>query len=270
MVAPRGRVGTRIRGRTGRGRALGGRGGGPAGQPRCPETTSAGGLQAHRVEGAPGLITSADPDRCLARTLLMLAPEQCNCLTTFTSWTWICRSVSPSIVSPTRQIIEAKLGPVLEDEDAIFRVAMSAHELLGTRRSTPPTGKRAWSFGDPARRGRHRPRRRDQQLDPASTSASWALLRRDERRQGRDGALLLPDAAERQGGALSAWAWPGSGPRGRWTSRSTSSASVSKSWRQASSPLGPADGPATNRPGDLARTPIRIGASEFQSNGVDV
>ena len=40
-------------------------------------------------------------------------------------------TVSPSMVSPTRRIIEAKLGPVLEDdEDAIFRVAMTAHELL--------------------------------------------------------------------------------------------------------------------------------------------
>jgi len=33
------------------------------------------------------------------------------------------------MVSPTRRIIEAKLGPVLDDEDAIFRVAMTAHEL---------------------------------------------------------------------------------------------------------------------------------------------
>lgn len=39
-------------------------------------------------------------------------------------------SVSPAMVSPTRRIIEAKLGPVLQDEDAIFRVAMTAHELL--------------------------------------------------------------------------------------------------------------------------------------------
>ena len=39
-------------------------------------------------------------------------------------------TVSPSMVSPTRRIIEAKLGPVLDDEDAIFRVAMTAHELL--------------------------------------------------------------------------------------------------------------------------------------------
>jgi two-component sensor histidine kinase len=39
-------------------------------------------------------------------------------------------TVSPAMVSPTRRIIEAKLGPVLEDEDAIFRVAMTAHELL--------------------------------------------------------------------------------------------------------------------------------------------
>jgi two-component sensor histidine kinase len=39
-------------------------------------------------------------------------------------------TVSPAMVSPTRRIIEAKLGPVLDDEDAIFRVAMTAHELL--------------------------------------------------------------------------------------------------------------------------------------------
>src|SRR6476661_4226468 len=34
-------------------------------------------------------------------------------------------TVSPSMVSPTRRIIEAKLGPVLEDEDAIFRVVVT-------------------------------------------------------------------------------------------------------------------------------------------------
>ena len=39
-------------------------------------------------------------------------------------------TVSPAMVSPTGRILEAKLGPVLEDEDAIFRVAMTAHELL--------------------------------------------------------------------------------------------------------------------------------------------
>jgi hypothetical protein len=39
-------------------------------------------------------------------------------------------TVTPGVVSPTRRIIEAKLGPVLDDEDAIFRVAMTAHELL--------------------------------------------------------------------------------------------------------------------------------------------
>jgi two-component sensor histidine kinase len=39
-------------------------------------------------------------------------------------------TVSPAMVSPTRRILEAKLGPVLDDEDAIFRVAMTAHELL--------------------------------------------------------------------------------------------------------------------------------------------
>ena len=39
-------------------------------------------------------------------------------------------TVSPGIVSPTRRIIEAKLGPVLEDEDAIVRVAV-------TNNSTP-------------------------------------------------------------------------------------------------------------------------------------
>lgn len=39
-------------------------------------------------------------------------------------------TVTPAMVSPTRRIIETKLGPILQDEDAIFRVAMTAHELL--------------------------------------------------------------------------------------------------------------------------------------------
>ena len=50
-------------------------------------------------------------------------------------------TVSPSMVSPTRRIIEAKLGPVLEDEDAIFRVAMTAHELLENAAKYASDGK---------------------------------------------------------------------------------------------------------------------------------
>src|ERR1044071_297625 len=50
-------------------------------------------------------------------------------------------AVSPSMVSPTRRIIEAKLGPVLEDEDAIFRVAMTAHELLENAAKYASDGK---------------------------------------------------------------------------------------------------------------------------------
>jgi hypothetical protein len=50
-------------------------------------------------------------------------------------------TVSPSMVSPTRRIIEAKLGPVLDDEDAIFRVAMTAHELLENAAKYASDGK---------------------------------------------------------------------------------------------------------------------------------
>src|ERR1044072_3444070 len=50
-------------------------------------------------------------------------------------------TVNPSMVSPTRRIIEAKLGPVLEDEDAIFRVAMTAHELLENAAKYASDGK---------------------------------------------------------------------------------------------------------------------------------
>jgi hypothetical protein len=50
-------------------------------------------------------------------------------------------SVSPNMVSPTRRIIEAKLGPVLDDEDAIFRVAMTAHELLENAAKYASDGK---------------------------------------------------------------------------------------------------------------------------------
>ena len=44
------------------------------------------------------------------------------------------------MVSPTRRIIEAKLGPALDDEDAIFRVAMTAHELLENAAKYAPAG----------------------------------------------------------------------------------------------------------------------------------
>lgn len=50
-------------------------------------------------------------------------------------------SVSPAMVSPTRRILEAKLGPVLDDEDAIFRVAMTAHELLENAAKYASDGK---------------------------------------------------------------------------------------------------------------------------------
>ena len=50
-------------------------------------------------------------------------------------------SVSPNMVSPTRRIIEAKLGPALDDEDAIFRVAMTAHELLENAAKYTSDGK---------------------------------------------------------------------------------------------------------------------------------
>jgi hypothetical protein len=50
-------------------------------------------------------------------------------------------SVTPAMVSPTRRIIEAKLGPVLDDEDAIFRVAMTAHELLENAAKYSSDGK---------------------------------------------------------------------------------------------------------------------------------
>src|SRR5262245_24752924 len=50
-------------------------------------------------------------------------------------------TVSPSMVSPTRRIIEAKIGPVLDDEDAIFRVAMTAHELLENAAKYASDGK---------------------------------------------------------------------------------------------------------------------------------
>src|SRR4249920_907478 len=50
-------------------------------------------------------------------------------------------TVSPSMVSPTRRIIEAKLGPVLDDEDAVFRVAMTAHELLENAAKYASDGK---------------------------------------------------------------------------------------------------------------------------------
>jgi len=45
------------------------------------------------------------------------------------------------MVSPPRRIIEAKLGPALDDEDAIFRVAMTAHELLENAAKYASDGK---------------------------------------------------------------------------------------------------------------------------------
>jgi two-component sensor histidine kinase len=39
-------------------------------------------------------------------------------------------SVTPEVVSPTRRLLEIKLATALDDDDAIYRVAMTAHELL--------------------------------------------------------------------------------------------------------------------------------------------
>jgi hypothetical protein len=39
-------------------------------------------------------------------------------------------SVTPAMVSPTRLLLESQLAGALSDDDAIFRVAMTAHELL--------------------------------------------------------------------------------------------------------------------------------------------
>jgi two-component sensor histidine kinase len=39
-------------------------------------------------------------------------------------------SLTPANVSPTRRLLESKLAGVLDDDDAVFRVAMTAHELL--------------------------------------------------------------------------------------------------------------------------------------------
>jgi hypothetical protein len=50
-------------------------------------------------------------------------------------------TVSPAIVSPTRRLVEAKLAPALEDEDAVFRVAMTAHELLENAAKYASDGK---------------------------------------------------------------------------------------------------------------------------------
>jgi hypothetical protein len=50
-------------------------------------------------------------------------------------------NVSPAIVSPTRRLIEAKLAPALDDEDAVFRVAMTAHELLENAAKYASDGK---------------------------------------------------------------------------------------------------------------------------------
>lgn len=50
-------------------------------------------------------------------------------------------TVSPAIVSPTRRLVEAKLAPALDDEDAVFRVAMTAHELLENAAKYASDGK---------------------------------------------------------------------------------------------------------------------------------
>ena len=84
-------------------------------------------------------------------------------------------TVSPSMVSPTRRIIEAKLGPVLEDEDAIFRVAMTAHELLENAAKYASDGKARLELSrDAARRGRRSCASSSPTTRRRSTSLSWA------------------------------------------------------------------------------------------------
>jgi hypothetical protein len=39
-------------------------------------------------------------------------------------------AVTPAMVSPTRQLLEDRLADAFSDGDAVFRVAMTAHELL--------------------------------------------------------------------------------------------------------------------------------------------
>lgn len=50
-------------------------------------------------------------------------------------------TITPAIVSPTRRLVESKLGPVLGDDDAVFRVAMAAHELLENAAKYAKDGK---------------------------------------------------------------------------------------------------------------------------------
>ncbi len=50
-------------------------------------------------------------------------------------------TISPAIVSPTRRLLETKLAPVLDDDDAVFRVAMAAHELLENAAKYASDGK---------------------------------------------------------------------------------------------------------------------------------
>ena len=92
-------------------------------------------------------------------------------------------TVSPAMVSPTRRILEAKLAPVLEDEDAIFRVAMTAHELLENAAKYASDGKARLEV-------RVTPRGEDAIVRVVVTNNSTRehidelgdLLRRDERR----------------------------------------------------------------------------------------
>ncbi len=50
-------------------------------------------------------------------------------------------TISPAIVSPTRRLLESKLTPALDDDDAVFRVAMAAHELLENAAKYAKDGK---------------------------------------------------------------------------------------------------------------------------------
>ena len=50
-------------------------------------------------------------------------------------------SVTPEVVSPTRRLLEIKLAAALDDDDAVYRVAMAAHELLENAAKYASDGK---------------------------------------------------------------------------------------------------------------------------------
>ena len=160
------------------------------------------------------------PFRCYSETKYTVTPLDLDLPLT----------VSPSMVSPTRRIIEAKLGPVLEDEDAIFRVAMTAHELLENAAKYASDGKARLELSvTPRDEGaivRVVVTNNSTQEHIAELGACYAEMNAAKDAMAHYFSLMRD---ERQGRArCRAWGWPGCAPRARWTSRSTSRASGSK------------------------------------------